>query len=375
MKKQISGVILTLAALCANLSADGWSNGECCYDPCDSGNSGGLLGGFTIGAEGLYLQAYEDNLEYAAVATIDTVTEGTAPVVTTTTITSQYRRPKFDNRLGYRVSIGYANPCSCWGLDANYFHYNTSARNRVAVPDDLFLIPTDLSSYVVINAADALHYRAGEARLKLSVNRVDLNVGRLFCISDCWEFGPSVGVRWLNLDHRYDIFFLRESDTVPSSDLIRLRDKFDGVGLRGGLNTRWTFCGGFGIYGSVGTAILTGNDRIERFEEPTRAVIPIGGTEVISSSPLFARSRHSRPLWTGETTLGIEWSTTFCGSQTLRILLGWEYQIYFNAAKYDQTAIAAGSLGTSVGAFPVGRPAHRSDLVLQGFVFGATYTF
>lgn len=364
MKKQVTGVILGFAAFFAGISAhanEGW-NGDC-YDACCG--SGGFMDGLTIGAQGLYLWSCQE-LDYAAVV----AATSTTPVVGRTDLflTSDYRRPHFNNRLGYEVEIAYAAPCSCWGLKADYLHFNSNGRGRVFAPAGTFLVPT-ISAFTSPSLA-TFGYNSAFSRGKFNLNIVDLNVERYFCINDCFEFSPSAGVRWLNIENRLRALYTGTGTEGAIVDAVAIRNKYDGVGLRGGISSRWNVCGGFAFYGELDASVLCGNERAIHDE----LFLATATDTTVIAAAVATRHRHHRAQWVGKTTLGIEWATTFGGCQTLRVKLGWEYLAFLNAARFDRPEVTLqdGALtATSVNSGVI----RRSDVVLQGFTFGAEYTF
>lgn len=356
--------------------------------PVSSGSN--FLNCLSFKAEGLYLQAREDGLEYATSfhevsRTIDGFEDSF--------LKYKDHSPRFSNRLGYRVGIDFCNPCSCWNIGASYLSYRTSAHGSVhqkasvsplataAAPTiaapvandltDLQAKQTVLSSSrsgvvgLFSNFADGDILDSVCSSLKLRLDIVDVDINRSFCINECFSINPYVGFRYLRLKQKYRV----RSEGIPTTsvtthDRVRLKDDFSGWGIHAGLKSDWEFGCGLSLYGMFGGSLLCGSDHLDHKE-----AFSVVNTSTPTSETLLlkGRSHHKGARATAEAGLGILYDYCFCENQTIRLKLGWEFLFLSHVNRFASTIDFPDS-GSS-------RDRRCGDLSLQGLVFGFDYGF
>lgn len=203
-------------------------------------------------------------------------------------------------------------------------------------------------------AADEAFTTAG-ARYHNRLDQICLNTGRELFVSRWVTLRPYFGLRadWLRQRLRTSY-----SGVAATPDLIQAtqqRNKWWGIGIESGLNTQWSFCGGFSIYGNIATAIEYGLQKLSLSESAS------GGTGVVGS---FGRSYHiCRPIL--DLQLGLGWDYNFCDDGFhFGLKLGWENHVYFNQSRF-----------LSYGTVNYSDTSHGGDLTYQGWTLHACFDF
>jgi len=335
-------------------------------------------------AEGLYLQAREDGLEYAtSFHEVDRTIDG---------FEDSYLRykdhsPRFSNRLGYRVGLDFCNPCSCWNIGVSYLSYRTSAHGSVyqkaSQTGTDVVVPGAASTASDIQAKQAVFSSTASgvvglfsdflgdsvidsacSSLKLRLDIVDVDINREFCINECFSLNPYVGFRYLRLKQKYRVRgegvtqFL--SSTIAVDDRVRLKNDFDGWGIHAGLKTDWEFGCGLSLYGMFGGSLLCGSnhrDHKEAFEFSNTDI------QLTERSFIKGKSHHKGARATAEAGLGLLWDYCFCENQTVRLKLGWEFLFLSHVNRFESSSVFGS------------RDRRCGDLSLQGLVFGFDYGF
>ncbi|VHO00713.1 Lpg1974 family pore-forming outer membrane protein [Candidatus Rhabdochlamydia sp. T3358] len=288
---------------------------------------------FQVSADALLWQLFEDGLSYA----VETTSTGLP--VGADGVKSKYN-------WGFRVGLDYTLPHDNWDVDLSWTHL-ISNRHGNSTASTAGATPNVLVKVQGLANATTVGYTAASSKYHNRLDQIDLNVGREFFISKWVTLRPFFGLRadWLRQRLRTSY----TSATLAQST--NQRNKWWGFGIESGLNTQWSFCGGFSIYGNVATAIEYGLQKLQLSES--------GGVDAS-----FRRSYHiCRPIL--DLQLGLAWDYNFCEDGFhFGLKLGWENHVYFDQSRFLSYNTTNYSDNTSGG-----------SLTYQGFTLHACFDF
>lgn len=328
--------------------------------------------GLSFTAEGLYYKGYEDNLQYATF--YNSASDNSVPNVSLSSSSADFKSPTFKDDFGYRLRLGYANPCECLEYEVSYFHYDTTASNHVAA------VPTSFSSDIGASSSGVRllfsNFNGSQsdidfcsAHLKLDIDMVDFDIGNTFCWNSCVEFNPFIGLRYAKIDQKLKVVGSNNgvgerAQNIVSVASIYLGNNFEGLGLHAGLNLDWRLGCGFGLYGNCAGSLLYGhncvNSRTDYFESNFDS-----GT--LTRNDVFSKSKTRGPRAILEAEIGVNWNYNLFDSYLVRLKLGWSNLLFLNANRFDNSILVEKSQVFSV--------SRQGDLGLQGLVFGGDIFF
>ena len=341
-----SGLIFTCHSYAfSNSCADaGYSSGLCSPKSC---------GGFYFGLTGAYLLATGTgaDLNSAILQFADTSSSIAGTTGEFRSELAQFR-PRY--HFAYEITAGYDLPCSANNVELSYMHLNDHTTN---LHRDLTDKPVSVASYFFTNilipvfpantgvATAGLTDLNCHASLRYKFDKIDLTFGRQYNdVCGYFNFHPLVGVRYARIHHDY------RSETTGAfadepiiggifADSLELRtnvrSEFKGAGPMFGLDTRYGFCGGFGIVGHFDTSLLVGtvdsNDHLAFTFTPT-----LGGglTEIDlplpSANESFNVPSRDRLVASFSGKLGIDYNYCFCNKSSLCVEVGYQACKYFD---------------------------------------------
>lgn len=127
--------------------------------------------------------------------------------------------------------------------------------------------------------------------------------------------------------------------TVPTSAVVTAasdaelnvfnKTKFWGAGPRAGLNTLWSFCKGWGIYGNAALSLLYGQHKL-RYNNDYEPGAPLPSE---NNGNVRKNYRMSRAI--ADLAIGLEWDHQFQDdAYHLGFMLGWEQHMFFGFNKF-----------------------------------------
>ena len=294
---------------------------------------------FQISADALLWQLFEDGLSYA----VETTSTGTP--VGADAVKSKYN-------WGFRVGLDWTLPHDNWDIDLSWTHLisnrhgNSTASTSEATPNVLVKV----QGYA--NLA-TVGYKAANSKYRNRLDQIDLNMGREFFISKWVTLRPFFGLRadWLRQTLSTSYGSIAASGSLIPNQSTNQSNKWWGIGIESGLNTQWSFCNGFSIYGNVATAIEYGLQKLLLNESG-------------NANASFSRSYHiCRPIL--DLQLGLGWDYNFCEDNFhFALKLGWENHVYFDQSRFLSYNITNYSDNTSGG-----------SLTYQGWTLHACFDF
>ncbi len=250
-------------------------------------------------------QAQEDNLLVGMSGLALSSSSVTAPG----TVTSI----DFGYAPGFKAGVGVDFLYDGWDTYANYTWLQN--KNMTATANT----PSASQGQLIGPVASSPNSRNGvsiSGDWSLYFNNIDWELGRKFFVSRKLTLRPHIGIKgaW---DHQ-DLHVNQNLTTFTAYSL--QHEHFWGVGLRGGLNTEWSFARGFSIYGNLDFAELYGQYKMDTKVFTGTARTP---TQWITNAV-----HRMTPVM--ELGLGFRYEVAFAHSYRFFVSAGWEQQIWWN---------------------------------------------
>lgn len=298
-----------------------------------------------------YWKAQQDGLAYGINTSVPLPTIPTPTAVITPAdssslnniIDARYLNPKFKWDLGFKLGFGYDLVCDGWDINLLWTNFRGRASSnccdsQVDSTDNRSLLPlwSDFTSQV---SNPVLFATQINAHWKLKLNLADFELGREFWNSKYLTLRPHMGLRFAWIKQTFDLLHQGGSWSAqttsgttpttlvsPTNNEVKLRNKFKGVGLRGGLDSVWHICHGFSLFGNAALSIVYGRFKTSERERNRLALSPFGKTPVLESSDSFRSSKGIADL-----AFGANWATMFCDCRyRFQIALAWENHLFFD---------------------------------------------
>jgi len=217
----------------------------CCPPAC---------GKFFVTAEYLYWKAYEDGLSYA-ITGLGTF-GGHSP-----DSQGKVQDVDWDYHSGFRLGGGYALPCVCWDVYANYTHYSGDADGVTVVPGT----GAESSLWVTFgppSTGSATLAPIASAEWDLCFHTVDIEIGRCFCWQNCFILRPFGGIKVAWTKDKYDIEYSSPPDNFLQT--IDHRQTFCSVGPRMGISSNWNLCNCLSFFADGAASVVWGRYCVTR---------------------------------------------------------------------------------------------------------------
>jgi hypothetical protein len=348
-------------------------------------------GDVVLEVAGFYWNAHQDGLEFAlSDSVLAPATTTSNPSQLNNLIQAEYLNPKAKWELGFKLGLGYDSTHDGWDLMLLWTHYRGRAKKEadLDLEDNSSLLPLwsafSTSAGVAGTGIDNLLYATNvEARWKLRLDLVDLELGREFWSSKYLTLRPHVGLRYVHIKQDYDIMHQGGAwSAVPPvtgglqqavNNEVDLDNKFRGIGVRAGLNSTWMLGRGFAFFGKAAISIVYGRFTIDADETNSLAQFPFSDTEILDTEEHFRSSKGMTDL-----EFGISWSTMFSDCQYgFTLALAWEHHLFFNQNQFWRVNRVGGQGGiaqpnnTGQNVFSK----QSGDLSTQGWTLSATFEF
>ncbi|MBX7066975.1 MAG: hypothetical protein K1X28_07075 [Parachlamydiales bacterium] len=170
---------------------------------------------------------------------------------------------------------------------------------------------------------------------RVNFNAWELEFGRKMIASDHFMLRPHAGIKGAWIHQKTKVYYLG-TPLQPSDRFdIKMKDRFNGFGLRGGFDSIWTIDYGFSVFGNLAAALLWGTFNIHQ----TQTFV---GIPSIDWKDNF---NAARPVV--EAKLGFSWDWRYYHDRFLvGIDAAWEMQYWWGQNVYDRFTSA--ELPTSV---------------------------
>lgn len=291
--------------------------------------------GLFINAEYLYWYAKENRLPFGAVTqSVEALSNG-AEFTAVVPLKDVYIGSRWDS--GFRVGIGYNSSCDGWDVHLNYtwmcnsksesenFPPFEGATGVPAVGDSVFASPWILPDGT---SWTTFYTTLNRAKWNLRYHVLDLELGKKYWLSRCFNLRPHAGLRgaWTRQNYRVtNISEFDESDLVISIEN-RFRNKYWGVGFKAGIDPTWYFSSCFALYAQFEGSLLWGEFE-GRKEESYQET---GSSSETSLAYTACNDFYGMQSIFG-LGLGLRYEDTFCCDRYQFTLdLGWEHHLWIN---------------------------------------------
>jgi len=344
-----------------------------CYTPqfydlqCDCG--------FFLDGEFLYWYARETNLSYALKiqakeSTTIPASDGSPPPTTLVFASQSYEHLSTKWDPGFRVGLGFNSDCDGWDYYLHWTYFHNKKSNSTSVSPEYILgsnpFLADKGDSLLINPwINASFHGIGEgifsfdtinAKWRLSFNSVDLELGRKYWLSKCFNLRPYVGLRgaWTRTTFRTkslrNISFEREEIGGLGQDALfdevidaNFKDRFKtrnwGAGILGGIQPTWYFCSNFALFSNLDVALLWGefeNKKREKYQNisTTTQIKPEQGNPITRIDPSYSNLSKNKFFQMNallDLAIGLRWEEYWCCEQYRSAFdIGWEHHIWFD---------------------------------------------
>jgi len=273
-----------------------------------------------VGAEFLYWTAFDADLDYAVnnTAGYDVATTGGG--------VSEMHFADYDWDPGFRVFIGYEDPCDCWGGRASYLHFCSKNTNTATFGDG---VTNHLKPTLWSPAFGNDRCQNATATTEIEYHFYDVTIGRTCCICEGVSFRPFGGFRGLKLDQKLDVVYDGGRDFTNYDGVVTWNSCFDGYGLTGGFDWNLSFCGCFCAYATVSASIVAGEtDDLETQGGPEGVN---GNTQIINNINSHEKQCIGVPGY--QLAVGLCYEKcceTSCGCYCFNLGVGYEMNHWLN---------------------------------------------
>jgi hypothetical protein len=263
---------------------------------------------------------------------------------------------------GFKVGLGMEFAHDGWDLVAVYTWLNpTTQTNSFATnTTNQNNLQSVFQNIYTVSSGFPLNLMNVSSSWKLNTNIVDLDLGRNFFVSQYLTMRPHCGLKgaWFKQDLN-----IQETLATPvtiaggsyTNVSIHPTESVWGIGVRGGMDTVWHFCKGWGIYLDSSVTTLWASYTDKRHDQAYNATNnALAATDVLRNS--FSTNTV---LPVVEFNLGLTYMTWFNNNDYMFDLkAGWEEQVWFNMNRFYDW-VHQGS----------------RNLTYQGFTFQAGFHF
>ncbi|MEM7174838.1 MAG: Lpg1974 family pore-forming outer membrane protein [Chlamydiota bacterium] len=243
--------------------------------------------------------------------------------------------PGFKFKSGFKVGLGLNLAHDGWDLFAEYTWLRSSTSDSISERENLSInLP---GQRITISASEKVTNRQ-----KHRYNVINLELGRNFYVSQFLMLRPHFGlsgtwqkVRW-RVDHRgNDLIGLNNLDiNFQNGDLRkRNRNKYWGIGIRGGFDTAWHFTTQWSIFADIAWTAMWSSYDLNR-------KVTFTGTEIVNNNEAqvdnrliqyTSPSKFYRVKFVGEFDLGVRWEMWFYDDNYhFAIQVGWSETVWIN---------------------------------------------
>ena len=327
-------------------------------------------GDWVITVSGFYWKAQQTGLEYAInTQVIDDDSERFRLV------DAEYKNPEFKWDFGFKAGLGYNTTCDGWdfGVLWTRFDGRASSHNEAERDDNQTLLTLWSDDKSVSDPGEALFATDIETHWKLHLNLVDIALGRKYWNSPRVALRPHIGLRIAYVKQNFEIQHLggvktTSTPTDAENNEVNLKNAFNGVGIRVGLDGEWNVGCGFALYGNFALSLINGRFKVDHDETNREAVSPFSKTKALETKDNFRATR-----WISDLALGVQYSALFCDcNYGLTVSLGWEQHLFLDQ---NQLWRVTPQQGSGTGDDNNIYDQCRGDLSTQGWTLTVVFDF
>lgn len=254
-------------------------------------------------------------------------------------VDTNYRSLVFNWSPGFSVGFGINMGHDEWDARARYTWFTAKGSDQTTGPVTSAFLGARVSLIELLKL-----FSTARARLNLSYNMFDVDLGRSFFVSDSFALRPAIGIKggWITqkIHSQWTIpTFVLTSSLLSASET--LQQRFEGGGVMGGFSGKWCLNRFFSLLSQFQAGYLWGHWSIDdTFINNLNTIIFIK----IPDRNFGALVLHS--------FMGLGWDWDFNADQShLALQIGYEIEDWFNHLQ-----IFTNTSGSQ-----------NNDLILQGF--------
>lgn len=233
---------------------------------------------------------------------------------------SRVKNLSFDWDWGFRLGLGLNLNHDSWDVLLQWTRWRTDASQS-------FTADANQANYPRIGHPDILaRETAGtiSSNWELDYDTLDFELSRPFWVSKCVALRPFGGLRsaWIN-QKDFNTQNTDLSDTAISFVNVDQRDRFWGIGIRGGLDAQWGLGCGFSIFNGLAGNLLYSYHSVTYKQ--------ITGDNENSNTGNF--SHYGSAIFDMQIGLRYDWFSCDC-CYHLGLDLGWEHHWYPNQNQF-----------------------------------------
>lgn len=230
----------------------------------------------------------------------------------------------FDHSYGYGLQVGYQFCHTGNDIQLSYFQTNADADKSVSEPNGGLLFPLATTPDYLEYAADA------HGDISLKHYHVDLAFGQSLFVGRSLMLRLFAGLSYANLDQKFNARAVRrdEEDQDKQVDNFGLfKSDFSGWGPKFGINGNYCLGHGFGVVGSIASAVYIGEaslvSDIRQFD------IFRGQPDLDDTISAKYEANHFVPAL--DIKLGLDYTLPFGCNRSVTIEAGYWANHYFDA--------------------------------------------
>lgn len=255
----------------------------------------------------------------------------------------------FDLDPGVRLGVWFTDPCLAYDVAFIWTHFDTRQRKTQEVKPvasgnlgNVFSVPffNGFAGSAGTSPGTMIEISGHE---KFRLNWYDLECGQwCHCNSFSFKFRPHIGLRIADIDDKMDVethfkgglFFFNDDNGVTHAIIENkgsCRNRFQGVGVRGGINAECHLCDAVSLIGRFAGAVIWGNTNYRyRYAEVDERATEV---ETLSGLSGTIRENNHQCRSTIDLCLGLAYSTCMCFFP-VTFEVSWEQHYLFSQHKY-----------------------------------------
>ena len=223
---------------------------------------------------------------------------------------------------GLNVQAGYNMNHDMWDVRVGYNYFSQSSSHSQAAGLNDTIIPLRADSAIVNGTANSFTSCArATSQYSVSLNLVDLQIGRAFFVSEMLSFRPMLGLasKWIDQEQKSQY----TGGTQVGLNTVHVKDSNDfwGIGPEIGMYTKWYIGEGFHFFGDTNASLLYGT-----FDVKHREYLSGSSTQTLKIS-----GDTHKIVPTAQAIIGLGYDV-YVENNThfFSIRLGWNLQYYWD---------------------------------------------
>jgi hypothetical protein len=198
-----------------------------------------------------YWQAEEGGLSYAIESSSELLLKG------------QVKRPSFEWDFAFDVGLGYRVPHDTWEVLLAFTSFQTHTDAEVEADSGNSLLP------VWLMHGDQSGSFAEEAKMhwRLHLGLLELDLSKVWQVTDTLRVTPLIGIQMGSVRQKFNLEYLGGSFTRVGDALVRMKNKYLGLGPKVGLLGSYEFSRHFALFGKGAVSLLYGEFYIHQDED------------------------------------------------------------------------------------------------------------